>query len=150
MARERRRLGTERDESPEPHFEDDPNCMPDPATGMECPQIQLGPDYIGDGHHAATFGVRGQLSVALTVPIGGPFALEVAAGVDLAPFAHRGLFPVVLDDGTEPGGGENSGGDPTDPDGSTMDDLPPDPYSSLPGEPDHSGWWGISLRVGGW
>jgi hypothetical protein len=143
-------LRTERDESAEQQFVDDPNCMTDPATGMECPPIPQAPYYIGDLHHAATFGVRGQLSVALSVPIGGPFALEVGAGLDLAPFAHRDPFPVATmqDDGTDPGGGEN-GGDPTDPDGSAGD-VPSDPFTDLPGEPDHSGWWGISLRVGGW
>jgi hypothetical protein len=145
-------LHSQRDEgTADEELQEDPNCMPqDPSSGAECPPVDLAPYYIGDGHTASTVGVRGQLSVALSVPITGPLALEVAAGVDMAPFAH-GPFPVAQPepDGTDPGG--DNGGDPDQPlpdDGTPMDPVS-DPFTDLPAEPGHSAWWGISLRVVG-
>ncbi len=113
----------------------------DPPDGYCSNQDPSNPDMCqgfwpyDDGFYVLSFGLRAQLAVSLAVPITEQLALEVGAGVDLVPTAHREPFRPGMDDI-----------DPNDPDAQP----PLDPTVELPGEPDHFTWWGIGLRVGAW
>lgn len=99
----------------------DPNCVPPP------------PPYTTVDHYASdTFGVRVGGSLSLTLPVTDNIAVELNAGVELMPTAHRDAVDPYAADRADP----------------TKNPPPPDPLTMLPGEPGRYTWLGLGVRVG--
>lgn len=130
-------MNTRRDEPDRPVDNPDPvgpngaGCDPDEAGNLPipCTPPPFGPPYyIGDEFRVSSYDVRLQAALALTVPVTERVAIELGAGVTLAPNAHGAAFDPA-----------RMLGDPDDP--------PSDPMLHLPGEPDRLTWWSIGLRM---
>ncbi len=98
-----------------------PNCVPPPA-----PYTTV--DHAGND----TLGLRVGGSLSLTLPVTDNIAVELAAGIELMPSAHRDAVDPYAADRADP----------------SKNPPPPDPLTMLPGEPGRYTWLGLGVRVG--
>lgn len=112
----------------------DPNTPMDPMNPMDPGQCDPVPNP-EPGLEASTAGLRLDARIVYAIPVSDSASVELGLGGQLRPGAHRDAFRF---DTLNPDGTNNPMTDPT---------QPPDPFTSLPGEPEWLWSAGIGLRV---